>query len=325
MKKLILISLTVFLSFSFTNKNEFASTDILIKLPVYDHIVIVVEENKDYDQIIGNDAAPYINNMLKREGANFTRMFAEEHFSQGNYFWLFSGDNRNVGFYDVVPNKKNNSNYPFNSKNLGEQLIDHGFSFKGYSESLPEIGDTVSYSGYYARKHVPWISFCNIPKGKTEKTSVNLQFKQFPSDFTKLPTVSFVIPNQINDMHNGTPPQSISDGDKWLKKNIDDYYQWAKENNSLLILTFDENDDKSKYAGLTDPASSQKDIKNRISTIFAGAHIKAGSFSEGKGITHINILRTIESIYGLTKSGSQQENALKYGIKDDYLIKDIFK
>src|SRR5262245_28305154 len=61
-------------------------------LPIYDHVVIVVEENKDYKEIIGNVAqAEYINKVLKAEGANFTKMFAEEHNSQGNYFWMFSG------------------------------------------------------------------------------------------------------------------------------------------------------------------------------------------------------------------------------------------
>src|SRR5260370_30341017 len=58
-------------------------------LPVYDHIVIVIEENKDYDQIIDNPKAPYINFTLREEGANLTQMFGEEHNSQGNYFWLF--------------------------------------------------------------------------------------------------------------------------------------------------------------------------------------------------------------------------------------------
>jgi phosphatidylinositol-3-phosphatase len=58
-------------------------------LPVYDHIVIVVEENKDFEQILGDRFdAPYIRK-LATEGATFERMFAEEHFSQGNYFWLF--------------------------------------------------------------------------------------------------------------------------------------------------------------------------------------------------------------------------------------------
>src|SRR5271169_3759653 len=72
-------------------------------LPVYDHIVIVVEENKDFEQILGNEfEAPYIR-AIAAEGASISRMFGEEHNSQGNYFWLFSGSNQNVGFFDQVP------------------------------------------------------------------------------------------------------------------------------------------------------------------------------------------------------------------------------
>jgi hypothetical protein len=48
-----------------------------------------MEENKDYSEVIGNPAAPYINEVLK-EGASFTRMFGEEHYSQGNYFGNFN-------------------------------------------------------------------------------------------------------------------------------------------------------------------------------------------------------------------------------------------
>jgi Phosphoesterase family len=105
-------------------------------LPRYDHIVIVVEENKDYDQIIGNIAAPYLNK-LASEGASLAQMFAEEHPSEGNYFWLFSGGNQDVGFFDQVPRAK------FTASNLGEQLIKKGLSFKGYSQSLPAIGSEV--------------------------------------------------------------------------------------------------------------------------------------------------------------------------------------
>ena len=325
MKKILLLSLVVVSSFGFLllpAKNNSKTSSI--KLPSYKHIVIVIEENKSYNQIIGNKDAPYINNVLKKEGANFTQMFAEEHFSEGNYFWLLSGSNQNVGFYDVTPDTKNNPKYSFSADNLANQLIKKGYTFKGYSEGLPEIGDTVSKAGYYARKHVPWVSFANIPNGKTVETSSNLQFNQFPSDFNKLPTVSFVIPNLIHDMHDGKPPISIKKGDDWLKNNLDKYYQWAKKHNSLLIITFDENDDQTHYSGLTDPASKNHDIKNRIPTIIAGAHIKHGDYAEGKGITHVNILRTIEAIYGLPKSGFQQPNAMKYGISNDFIIKNIF-
>ncbi len=324
MKKTLLIFFVSIIFLEFLYKPE-AHPQKSSKIHIYDHIVIVMEENKNYEQVIENNNAPYINS-LKEEGANLTQMYGEEHASEGNYFWIFSGSNHNVGFNDIIPNTYNNKSYPFKSSNLAGQLIKKGYSFKGYSEGLPEIGDTVSHSDYYARKHVPWISFGNIPNGKTEENSVNLQFEQFPSDFNKLPTVSFVIPNLIDDMHDPKSPDvSVKNGDTWLRNNIDNYYQWAKTHNSLLIITFDENDDKSGYRGLTDPANFNSDIKNRIPTIIAGDYIIPGNYSEGKGVTHVNILRTIEAMFGLSKSGHQQENALKYGIKDNYIIKDIFK
>jgi acid phosphatase len=308
-------------------------------LPVYDHVVIVVEENKDYEQIINNPNAPYINETLRKEGANFTRMFGEEHESQGNYFWLFSGDHQNVGFTDDIPTEAKNKNYPFKTPNLGAALIAAGRSFKGYAEDLPAIGCTIDFAlsptkhKVYARKHVPWISFANVPNGKEIATSSNLRFADFPKDpkqFKDLPTVAFVIPNLDHDMHN--PPKdlktSISNGDAWLKKNLDNYYEWAKKNNSLLIVTWDECD--SHLAGPTDPFVAPDDPqfrekRNLIPTIFAGARVIPGNYDEGKGITHVNILRTLEAMYGLPRAGRQQPNAAKGGIRDDYIIADVFE
>jgi phosphatidylinositol-3-phosphatase len=297
------------------------------RLPKYDHIVIVVEENKDYTDIIGNDSAPYINE-LRQQGANFTQMYAEEHNSEGNYFWLFCGSNLGVGFDDRIPTEL------FLDSNLGQQLIDHKKSFKGYSEDLPSIGSSIGVvtknkEQIYGRKHVPWVSFANLPQGTTPVDSCNLTWKDFPANFNNLPTVSFVIPNLQNDMHNGSFVSSIKRGDEWLKKNIDPYYQWAKTHNSLLIVTFDECNNLTVMTGLTDPAAIPNTDEgvvrqNRIVTIFAGARIKPGDYREDKGVTHVNILRTLEAMYGLPKSGAQQVNAVQAGITDDYVITDVF-
>jgi hypothetical protein len=306
-------------------------------LPVYDHVVIVMDENKDYAEIIGNPRAPYINHVLKAEGAVLTKMYAEEHFSEGDYFWLFSGDNQTVGFTDRIPSEKNNPHYPFATPNLGEELIAKGFSFKGYAEGLPEIGFTGETAGLYARKHVPWISFANVPDGNHAATSSNLRFRDFPSDpshYADLPTVAFVIPNLQNDMHNGPVCESIPTGDRWLRKHMDTYYQWAKKHNSLLILIFDENHDRRGYQGLTNPLVRPgscadreygADLQNRIPTIFAGAHVRPGDYPEGSGVTHVNILRTLEAMYGLNRAGAQQPNAAGGGISDNYLITDLFQ
>ena len=287
------------------------------ELPSYDHIVIVIEENKNFEQIIGSSAAPYINS-LANEGAVLTRMYGEEHYSEGNYFWLFSGSNQGVGYVDVVPPAT------MTAENLGHQLLTHQYTFAGYSEGLPEISSTVARTSRYARKHVPWVSFENLPHGRSASDSTNLRYPQdFPRDFTKLPTVSFVIPDLIDDMHDGGIPSSIVAGDQWLRKNIDAYYQWAKDHNSLLVVTFDE-DDRATGGGPTDPASGDLRRQNHIPTLLAGAHIRPGAYPEGKGANHVTLLRTIEAIYHLPKAGRQQEFAARAGISDDEILTDVF-
>jgi acid phosphatase len=297
--------------------------------PVYDHIVIVVEENKDYRKIdddedsyiIDNPNAPFINGTLRAEGASLTRMYAQEHFSQGNYFWLLSGSNQDVGYLDCVPRPGS-----IHAKNLASELIAHGRSFKGFSEDLPALDPTADKEGDYARKHVPWIGFSNIPN------TANLSFEDFPKrveDFHKLPTVAFVIPNLKHDMHDSSSKDaddSVRNGDDWLRKNLGSYYRWAKTHNSLLIVTFDEDATHAGLfgIGLTNPAASDIEDQNQIVTIFAGAHIKPG-YEETAPVTHVNLLRTIEAMYGLPRSGRQQRRALEADISDEKVITEVFK
>ena len=235
-------------------------------VPRPDHIVVVMEENHSASAIYGNTAnAPYINS-LAQAGAKMTQSFAITHPSQPNYLALFSGSQQGV-IDDSCP-------HTFTGvANLGADLIAAGDTFGGYSEDLPAAGSTVCGSGNYARKHVPWVNFDNVPSAD------NRQFSAWPSaDFTQLPTVSFVIPNLCDDM-NSCP---ISTGDTWLQNNIDSYAQWAKTHNSVLIVTWDEDDSSGN---------------NQIATIFYGAGIKPGTYSES--INHYNVLRTIEDAYGL--------------------------
>jgi hypothetical protein len=39
----------------------------------------------------------------------------------------------------------------------------------------------------------------------------------------------------------------------------------------------------------------------------------------------VNVLRTIEAVYGLPKSGAQQPNAAGGGIADETIITDVFE
>jgi phosphatidylinositol-3-phosphatase len=171
--------------------------------------------------------------------------------------------------------------------------------------------------------------------------SANRRFADFPTkeeDFAKLPTVAIVVPGLKNDMHDGFSRKSIPNGDAWLREHIDTYYQWAKSHNSLLIVTWDENDNQFDrrhpvgitVVGPTDPfvaatTAKGRSIQNRIPTLIGGARIKPGDYPEGKGVTHVNLLRTLEAMYGLPRDGFQQPKALAGGIRDDYIITDVFK
>src|SRR5713226_5584660 len=67
----------------------------IASLPLPDHVVIAIEENHAYSQIIGSANAPYLNS-LAQQGALFTQSFALSHPSQPNYIQLFSGSNQGV-------------------------------------------------------------------------------------------------------------------------------------------------------------------------------------------------------------------------------------
>lgn len=243
-----------------------------------DHVVIVVEENHSYEKLIGNASAPYIN-ALAGQGAFFTHSYAVAHPSQPNYLVLFSGSDQGV--------KNDSCGHEFKTANLASELVKAGYSFAGYSEDLPAVGSTACTNHQYGRKHSPWVSFSNVAKES------NKPFDQFPKDYSKLPTVSFVIPNLDNDMHDGT----ILAADDWLKKNIGPYVTWAQSHNSLLILTWDEDD-------------SSKD--NHIPTIFVGPMIKQAKYDQH--ITHLNVLRTLEELYKLPYLGGTADVSAVQGI-----------
>ncbi|MEU2358025.1 alkaline phosphatase family protein [Streptomyces misionensis] len=235
-------------------------------VPSPDHVVVVVFENHSYSQVIGSSSAPYINS-LKSGGANLTQSYALTHPSQPNYFDLFSGATQ--GITDDSCYTPGFSSAP----NLASELIAAGRSWASYNESLPSQGSTTCSSGSYARKHSPWFGFSNVP------TSSAKTFAQFPSDYSTLPQLSFVTPNLCSDMHDC----SVSTGDTWLKNNLGGYASWAKTHNSLLVVTFDEDDSKSG---------------NRIPTVLYGQPVAAGS-SSSTTYNHYDVLRTLEDTQGL--------------------------
>lgn len=241
-------------------------------IPAPDHIVILIMENHSYNQVIGSKEAPTINTLIRSSNtALFTQSYGLAYPSQPNYVSLFSGCNQ--GIIDDTPPKT----IPFTSENLGRQLLDAGKSFISYAEDLPHEGYDGETSGLYVRRHNPAVYW--LGNGINQLPSSVIQpFTSFPENFSLLPTVCFVLPNNQNNMHDG----SILQGDQWINSHLKSYVEWAKTHHSLFILTFDE-DDKSQ--------------DNQVVTLLAGEMVKTGSYSQK--INHISILRTIEEMYGL--------------------------
>lgn len=214
-------------------------------VPRFDHVVIAVLENHAYDDIIGSASAPYLAT-LAASGAVLSQSYAITHPSEPNYLALFSGSTQGLSD-DSCP-------HSYTGPNLAGSLLQGGHTFTGYSESLPTPGFTGCGRGPYARKHNPWVDFTALP------ASVNQPMTAFPADFTTLPTVSFVVPNLNDDMHDG----SVAQGDQWLKTHLGAYADWTTTHNSLFVITADEDDSSHS---------------NRIPTIIAGAHVRPGRYS----------------------------------------------
>jgi phospholipase C len=247
------------------------------KIPGPDHVVIVIEENKAYGQIIGNPDAPYINR-LAAAGALFTQSFAVTHPSQPNYLALFSGSTQGIK-NDACPQQ-------LSGANLASELMKKGLTFGIYSESMPATGYTGCFADIYlyARKHNPAVNW----QGNNVPPAVNMPFNEFPRDYARLPTVSMVIPNQVNDMHSGvSQDELIKRGDTWLKDNLDTYIEWAMQHNSLFILTWDEDDSSSS---------------NHIPTVFVGPMVTPGRYDDR--VDHYRVLRTLVEMFGLSPLGT---------------------
>src|SRR5437762_8336262 len=99
-----------------------SKTHALGGLPTPSHVVVVMEENHSYNEIIGSSSAPYINS-LANSGALFTQSFAVTHPSEPNYLAFFSGSTQGITD-DSCP-------HTFGPPDLGGELIQAGLTFGG--------------------------------------------------------------------------------------------------------------------------------------------------------------------------------------------------
>jgi hypothetical protein len=284
---------------------EALETRCLLSVVRPDHVVVVIEQDRASDAV-GNLNFPYLNS-LASSGLVYTNSHGVTHPSEPNTLALFSGSTQGV-----TDNSRTRS---FAGPNLARSLFDAALSFAGYSENLPADGSQVAQSGdaaypdLYTRNLNAMAQFTDaglLPDGRPRPNAViNRTFNAFKTipttDYSSLPTVSFVVPNNLHSTHGsneaypwaGSSDEENNDvlrraADAWLRDNLDPYLQWARTHNSLLIVTQDE----ERWVGGT---------AQTVTTLIHGDRRLFVPGTNDAYVNHYNVLRTIEDMYGLPR------------------------
>lgn len=273
-----------------------------------DHVVVVVEQDRTSDAI-GNAIWSYLNSVAAT-GLVYNNSHGVTHPSTPNSLAMFSGSTQGV--------TGNGRTLSFGGPNLAKSLFDAGLSFSGYVESLPADGSQVSMAGtaafpdLYTRNINPMAMFTDLgtdpltgqPRANATVNRTFGAFSAIPTnDYSSLPTISFVIPNNFHNSHGsnevspwaGSADEQNNDvlresADGWLRDNLDGYLNWARDNNSLLIVTQDE----ERWTGGT---------ADTITTVVNGDPDLFDPGVNSDNVNHYNLLRTLTDFYGLAPLG----------------------
>lgn len=267
-----------------------ATTPADLAIPRYDHIIVIIEENKSYQQVINQSFAPNTNNYAKQYGVAIN-YYGVVHPSEGNYVAMIGGSTFGIhdddAYYCTPKSSDPNCgsdldltyvqpyvNHTINSRNLVDQLEDHGLTWKGYYENLPAGGYTTGAKivnagpndpntgrpvALYAAKHNGFINFADVQNNQKRLANI-VDFNQLDADLQSgnLPNFSHIVPNQCNEMHGAsicpagpsgtsavTDPNLraiVQAGDTQigtLVNRITSSSFWSKGNNAI-ILAWDE-------------------------------------------------------------------------------------
>jgi phosphatidylinositol-3-phosphatase len=233
----------------------------------FSHVVIVLMENKDYGQIIGSKSAPYINGLAKACGLA-TQYHGITYPSLPNYLAVTSGSA--YGIHD----DNGPAAHPIGAASIFSQV---GASWQSLSESMPvACGRADAYP--YMVKHNP------APYYTSLKASCAAHSLPLPSAPTFSARYTFVTPNMVHDMHDGT----VAQGDAWLKTFVPKVINSAgyRANSTLLVITWD-----------TDSNAANANA-NRAPAIIVAPQVKPGT-SSAIAYNHYSLLRLSEEALGL--------------------------
>ncbi len=255
----------------------------------YKHVIWIWMENHSYGDIIGNTSqAPYINSLAAQCGLA-TNYHNISHPSLPNYIAATSGlGGRQIKVFnnDCRVSKKCSTAAP--------SIFGQGETWKAYQESMP-ANCYPTDSGEYAVRHDPPPYYTTL----TGCATLDVPYTQLSSDLAanSLPAFSFITPNLIDDMHDGT----IAQGDAWLAANLPailnspDY----QSGNTAVFITWDEGTGgktgENCTANTTDPSCL-------VATIVISPSTPAGATSATL-FNHYSLLGTAEQLLGLPALG----------------------
>jgi acid phosphatase len=198
--------------------------------PSFSHVVLLVEENHSYSEVIGNSAMPNFNSLAAQYGLA-TQYFAVAHPSIPNYLMLTTG---------LAESMDDSFSGTISDDNVVRELVKADKTWKCYAESIPAPGYVGADSGVYVRRHNPFSYLSDVQNGMAQAANI-VPFTQFATDLANnaLPQYSFIAPNLDDDAHNG----SLAQADTWLQnKVIVPLTASPAFQSTLLIITFDEGD-----------------------------------------------------------------------------------
>ena len=305
----------------------------------YAHVVVIVDENKNYEQILDPAAAPEISALAKTYGLA-THFYAEVHPSEANYVALLGGDTFGIhddDAYYCSPGSQRPfcdgasapgyADHTIKAPHLGDQLRAKGLDWKGYYESVPEPGSQAVVASdpafdngtrktaLYASKHSGFMNFADVQSDPSRAERI-VGFGQLKQDLDadRLPAFALVVPNQCNDMHGlhglGVPADCdganvaalIRRGDAAngaLVRQLMASAAWRSAENMAIVLTFDEGSGKTREGCCG--------VTPGAPSNFGGGHIPTivitnhgpRGVQDDTPYSHYSLLRTIEDAFAI--------------------------
>jgi len=253
----------------------------------YTHVVWVWMENNSFGSIMGSPEAPDINSLAGQCGLA-TNYHSISHPSLPNYIAATSGLAlaKLAPFgSDCSPSRKCSTSAP--------SIFDQLSSWKAYEESMPKNCHRKN-KHEYAVRHNPPPYYTTL----AECTSKDVPYSQLAGDLAagKLPAFSFITPNLIDDMHDGT----IAEGDAWLQHNLPTILNSSEyqRGSIVVVVTWDEGEGGTS----NDCATNTTDVGCHVATIVVSPSTVPGTQSSTL-FNHYSLLASTEQLLGVPMLG----------------------